>query len=103
MNEIHPAQRARERGITSVDGLTLVRAIERAIRAKDDKLVERVMPAAGGGFIYRFRVPVEGIFYAISEEHGRVRTIITQEMLRYYKRRRRFSKKKRDRNRGSNP
>lgn len=91
---IHPARRAIERGIRSVDPTMMVRAIEWEISHRPDtsELVERVMRdrKEDGREVtfWRFRV-AEGLFYAVVSDRGTVITILTQEMMRAYKAKRR--------------
>lgn len=96
---IHPVQRAVERGITHPDPLAIVRAIERAVNLQMSEFVERVLRLPDGNVIWRFNVEADGIFYAICTPapNAQVLTIITQEMLRGYRRRRKvFRRTKRE-------
>lgn len=89
----HWNQRCRERGVTSVCPNALRLELEAAIRCGDDTKVQFVMsvPALSGdgNRIYRFYVPDDGIFYAMATPGGTVMTLLTQEMIRTYKRIRR--------------
>ncbi|KJZ31224.1 hypothetical protein TW83_09875 [Paracoccus sp. S4493] len=89
----HAVQRARERGIISVDPAIVIRAVEAALKAGSDGLVHRVMKAKDGRDIWRFRVDPDGLFYAVVEPKSlRVVTIYNQEMLRGVKRSRKAMK-----------
>lgn len=94
---IHPVQRAIERGITHPYPLTVIRAVEAAVNEKIDDLVERVMTLPDGKVIWRFRMENDGLFYAIctGQRPVVVLTVITQEMLRAYRRRRKMLKRTR--------
>ena len=81
----HFAERCRERGITSVDPVILALDIEKAVREEDHRKVERVYGYKGSS-VWRFYLPVEGIFFAVLDDaSGKIKTVITQEMLRTYK------------------
>jgi hypothetical protein len=81
----HFCQRARERGISSVAPEVLWRALHEALKTGSDA-VEHVMDTGGTdeGTIWRFRLPVEGVFYFIARGQVPV-TVITQAMVRDYK------------------
>ena len=81
----HFIQRCHDRGITSVDCAALAREIEKAVRINAHEYVERVF-SHNGASVWRFRLPVEGIFYAVvRDDTHRVCTVLTQEMVRGYK------------------
>lgn len=81
----HFIERCRERGITSVDCAALAREIEVAVRNNAHEYVEKVFSHEGSS-VWRFRLPVEGIFYAVVRDQTHpVCTVLTQEMLRTYK------------------
>ena len=83
--EPHFDKRAKERGITSVKPAALRTTLEAAVRAGDTRIVEHVMNRHGRG-IWRFMLPVEGVFYVVIDpKSGRACTLLTQKMLRGYK------------------
>jgi hypothetical protein len=85
MPEPHFDIRCRERGIRSVEPAVLRLAIERAVRANDESVIEYVMHRLGNP-IWRFKLPVEGILYVVTyRDTGRCVTILTQAMIRDYK------------------
>ena len=80
----HFADRAKERGITSVCPIELWADLALAIQNDISEYVERVISVNDGSSLYRFRLPVEGICYVIARD-GIPVTIATPEMVRDYK------------------
>lgn len=93
--QMHPVQRAQERGITHPDPVAVIRAIELAVDKQMDDLVQRVLRLPDGNAIWRFKVEPDGLFYAICTPApgAKVLTILTQEMLKGYRRRRKLRRK----------
>ena len=83
MAKTHFGQRCKERGIASIEGDFLGKAIQYAIETESEK-VEFVMGLSSGNKIFRFQI-AEGRFYAIVSPFGRPITLYTQEMMRSLK------------------
>lgn len=81
--ELHFDKRVLERGITSIEPRALRYALRDAIRRGNEDVAEFVM-RRNDVRIYRFHVE-EGIFYAVHGDDGYLRTVLTQDMLRSYK------------------
>lgn len=86
MEETHFAQRAREYGITSIDGRTLGLEIKRALDGVGDRIVEFVLEHDGSRF-YRFFV-AEGVFYCPVVADNWPATVYTQGMMKRQRRKR---------------
>ncbi len=96
----HFDQRCLERGIASIPGPILRANIERAIKGGRDDLVSFVMWAAKDSDIWRFRV-AEGFFYAVVDKAASAcKTVLTQDMLKWHKRKRRSMRISRSRGGG---
>lgn len=80
----HFSRRARERGISSVNGDALWRDLLRFIRGQGGIPMEHVMDLDGGASVWRFILPVEGPCYTIVSNDV-PKTIITAEMVKLYK------------------
>ena len=85
MTRSHFAQRARERGIASVDGEVLRNTLRRAVINSNGELIEVVFSVGKGRKIWRFQV-AEGVFYAvINDETNDPITVITQAQMKRYR------------------
>lgn len=91
--------RCRERGITTTDLDALHLALKTACAKYDTsqiarEYVDHVMDIADGRKIYRFHVE-EGTYYVVADCAGHPLTVLTQEMLAYYKATKKSKKAKR--------
>lgn len=81
--------RCRERGITTTNLDALHRALKTACAKYNTsqiarEYVDHVMDIVAGRKIYRFHVE-EGVYYVIVDCKGHPLTVLTQDMLAYYK------------------